>query len=153
VSFLEADDVRQLLTRPTPTFQLTYAPGALERFIEETRGQPSLTQVLASELVHHMNRLRRKEATIADVEATIDDAVKRSAEFFADLWFTRNEDERAVLRAAAGGEIEPPTSVTGRALREYDLLDDRGDFAVPLVRRWIERHQMDAEPTLPKQAG
>jgi hypothetical protein len=152
VSFLKADDVRQLLTRPTATFQLTYAPGALERIMEETRGQPFLTQVLASELVHHMNRLRRKEATIADVEATIDDAVERSAEFFADLWFSRNEDERAVLRAAARGEIEPPTSTTGRALREYDLLDDRGDFAVPLVRRWIEWNQIDAEPTLPKQA-
>jgi hypothetical protein len=128
VSFLEADDVRQLLTRPTPTFQLTYAPGALERIMEETRGQPSLTQVLASELVHRMNRLRRKEATIADVEATIDDAVERSAEFFANLWFSRNEDERAVLRAAASGDIEPPTSVTGRALCEYDLLDDHGRF-------------------------
>jgi hypothetical protein len=152
VSFLEADDVRHLLTRPTATFQLTYAPGALERIMEETRGQPFLTKVLASELVHHMNRLRRKQATIADVEATIDDAVERSAEFFADLWFSRNQDERAVLRAAASGEIAPPTSVTGRALREYDLLDDCGDFAVPLVKRWIERNQMDAEPMLPKQA-
>jgi hypothetical protein len=153
VSFLQADDVRRLLTRPTSTFQLTYAPGALERIMDETRGQPFLTQVLASELVHHMNRLRRKEATILDVDATIDDALERSAEFFADLWFSRTEEERGVLRAAASGHIEPPSSPTARALRDYDLLDDRGDFAVPLVRRWIERNQMDADGVVLKRIG
>jgi hypothetical protein len=153
VSFLQADDVRRLLTRPTSTFQLTYAPGALERIMDETRGQPFLTQVLASELVHHMNRLRRKEATILDVDATIDDALERSAEFFADLWFSRTEEERGVLRAAASGHIEPPSSPTARALRDYDLLDDRGDFAVPLVRRWIERNQTDADGVVLKRIG
>ena len=44
VSFLEDEDVRQLLTKPTPTFNLSYAPGALESIRDATNGQPFLAQ-------------------------------------------------------------------------------------------------------------
>jgi hypothetical protein len=50
VSFLGTDDVRQLLTKPTTTFSLSYADGALGAVLKATHGQPFLTQVLASEL-------------------------------------------------------------------------------------------------------
>ena len=144
VSFLAPDDVRQLLTRPTPTFRMTYASGALEAIIEVTNGQPFLTQVLASELVHHMNRDRRREATTSDVGAAIDDALERSAEYFVDLWSSRSEAERRVLRDAARGKTEPPTTAVARALQDYDVLDERGRFAVLLVRKWVERNELRA---------
>src|SRR5262249_1501154 len=82
VSFLEPDDVRRLLTQPTPSFRLRYAPGAVEAIMAATRGQPFLTQVLASELVHHLNREHKKVATAQDVEIAIGDALERSGEYF-----------------------------------------------------------------------
>jgi hypothetical protein len=144
VSFLGEADVRKLLTHPTPSFGLTYAPGALEAILQATHGQPFLTQVLASELVHHMNRARRKEATTGDVETAIDEALERSGEYFADLWFSRTDAEREVLREAVRGRTQPPVTLVARALREYDVLDDHGEFAVPLVRRWVAQHQLHA---------
>jgi hypothetical protein len=144
VSFLAAEDVRRLLTRPTPTFNLKYAPGALEAIIAVTNGQPFLTQVMASELVHHMNSIRRKEATPADVEVTVEKALETSREYFVELWFSCSEEERAVLCKIAGGARQPPTSGAARALREYDVLDDKGAFAVPMVGRWVQRYQLQA---------
>jgi hypothetical protein len=146
VSFLGPDDVRQLLTRPTPTFRMTYAPGAIEAIITATHGQPFLTQALASELVHRMNRERRKQATSDDVTAAIEDTLERSAEYFADLWFSRSEAERELLRDVACGRRQPPAaSVVARGLREYDVLNDDGEFAVPLVRWWIRLKQLGDE--------
>jgi hypothetical protein len=146
VSFLGPDDVRQLLTRPTPTFRMTYAPGAIDAIVTATHGQPFLAQALASELVHHMNRERRKQATINDVTAAIGETLERSAEFFADLWFSRSEPERDVLRAVARGNRHPPvSSPIARGLREYDVLNDEGEFAVPLVQWWVQLKQLPIE--------
>ena len=142
VSFLGADDVRQLLTRPTPTFRLAYAAGALEAIFASTHGQPFLTQALASELVHHMNRLQSKEANTTDVENAIDQVLECAAEYFADLWFTRTEDERVLLRELAKGNRPPSVGPATRDLCDYDVLDNRGEFAVPLVRLWVERNQL-----------
>jgi hypothetical protein len=143
VTFLRDEDVRQLLTKPTPTFNLTYAPGALEAIRDATNGQPFLTQVLASELVHHMNRQRKKRASSADVTTAITDALERSAEYFADIWFSRTEAERGVLRAIARGVRQPPAEPVARALFDYDLLNGEGDFAVPLVGRWVREHHLN----------
>ena len=147
VSFLSAEDVRKLLTEPMPGFRLTYAPGALEAVLELTHGQPFLTQALASELVDHLNRAQRKSATPSDVEAAVVEALDRSGEYFADLWLSRTDDEREVLRAVAQGKPQPPVNPIARALRDYDILDDRGDFAVPLVKRWVQHNQL--QPSLP----
>lgn len=142
VSFLADADVRRLLTQPTPNFRLTYGPGALDAVVAATHGQPFLTQALASELVHHMNRQRRTQALAADVEAAIDQTLERSAEYFFDLWFSRTDEERAVLLDAARGRVRPPASAVERGLRDYDILTDRGGYAVPLVRRWVETVQL-----------
>jgi TIR domain/AAA ATPase domain len=145
VSFLGAADVRKLLTQPTPTFNLQYAPGALEAIMAATHGQPFLTQALASELVHHMNSEHRKLANEKDVETAIGDALERSAEYFADLWFSRSDQERELLREVARGSPQAPNPVA-RVLRDYDVLDDNGNFAVPLVKRWVQTKQLQELP-------
>src|SRR3569833_639008 len=99
--------------------------------------------MLASVLVLYMNRAGRRRATRADVEATVSQAIERSAEYFADLWFSRSEAERAVLREVAAGKLHVPEQGAARTLRDYDLLDDEGDFAVPMVGRWIREHRLD----------
>lgn len=137
VSFLSDQDCRRLLTRPTDTFRLAYEPEALAALIRETHGQPFLTQALAYELVHHMNCAHRKIANASDVEIAVDDALERSGEYFADLWLSRTEDERHVLQDVANGKTRAPDSAAFRSLRDYDILDDAGGFAVPMVRRWV----------------
>jgi hypothetical protein len=141
VGFLAPGEVRQLLTRPTPTFRMTYAPGAVEAILDATRGQPFLTQALAYELVQHLNRVHRRQARPDDVEAAIADMLERSAEYFADVWASRSDAERAILLDVARGRRHPPVTAEARGLREYDLLDDQGGFAVPLVERWIKANQ------------
>jgi hypothetical protein len=142
VSFLAEEDVRQLLTKPSPTFRMTYAPGVLDSIIATTRGQPFLTQALAFELVNHMNQVRRREATIADVEAAVESALESSGDYFADLWGSRSDAEKRILQEVAQGKLHPgAASPVARNLRECDLLDDAGDFTVPLVRRWVAKNK------------
>lgn len=137
VSFLAEADVRQLLTRPSPTFNLAYAPGAVEAVFAASHGQPFLTQALASELVHHMNRTKRRIAEPGDVESSMVEVLERSAEYFADLWQGRSAPERALMAAAARGDHVDPHSPAAQSLRDYDVLDDQGRLLVPLVSRWI----------------
>jgi hypothetical protein len=137
VSFLRREDVIPLLTRPIPTFDMTYAPGALEAVLSATNGQPYLTQAVAFELVQFLNEQQRKEATPADVEAAITRALVAGGEYFANVWYDAGEEGQAVLAALARGEA-PPDHPRARAwLREHDVLDDAGGFAVPMVERWV----------------
>ena len=89
-----------------------------------------------------MNRLQSKEANTTDVENAIDQVLECAAEYFADLWFTRTEDERVLLRELAKGNRPPSVGPATRDLCDYDVLDNRGEFAVPLVRLWVERNQL-----------
>jgi uncharacterized protein len=148
ISFLDGADVQKLLTEPTPTFNLKYAPGALETILTVTRGQPFLTQVLASELVHHLNHERKKLAKPEDVEIAINDALERSAEYFAELWSSRTEQERDMLRAVARGKPQALVNPIARGLRDYDVLDDTGNFAVPLVMRWVQLNKLHDQSTV-----
>jgi hypothetical protein len=143
VSFLSYPDVEQLLTHPTPDFRLTYDPETLAAIYRTTHGQPFLTQALAFELVNHMNREGRRRAHVADAEAAVEHCLDSAADYFADLWSSRSDAERGLMRELASG---PWPSSRGRltdALRDYDVLDENGQFAVPLVRLWVQRHPTD----------
>jgi hypothetical protein len=142
VSFLHDADIRKLLTEPIPKFRLRYAQGSLDAILAATRGQPFLTQVLASELVHHLNRENRKQAEPQDIEIVIGDVLQRSAEYFADFWLSRTPEEQQVLRAVARDEPQPIVTSVTRALRDYDVLDDSGRFAVPLIMQWVQLNQL-----------
>jgi uncharacterized protein len=140
VSFLHADDVRQLLTRPIPEFDLAYGSGAVEAVIDATRCQPFLVQAVAFELVQHMNEQQRKEATPDDVELAITRALESGGEYFGNVWSDAGPDGQAVLRALAAGRPAAGTPAVLRWLRDHDVLDDAGDFAVPMMRRWVAEH-------------
>jgi hypothetical protein len=137
VSFLSDEDCRRLLTRPTSTFKLVYEPEAIAGIIRQTHGQPYLTQALASELVHYLNGERRKMANAGDIEIAVAKALDASGEYFADLWFGRTNDERRILSEIAAGVASASENPTIRTLRDYDILDESGDYAVPMVKRWV----------------
>lgn len=138
VSFLREEDMRPLLTKPIPEFDLDYRPGALERLMDLTRGQPFLTQCVAYELVDRLNAANRKYADPADVDAAATKALETGDAYFANLWSDAGPDGQAALRALLATGTPPAPGPVRTLLRELEILTDEGQFAVPLVRRWVE---------------
>ena len=101
VSFLQPDDVRPLLTKPIPEFDLTYAPGAVDAVIAATRCQPFLVQAVAFELVQYLNEQQRKEAAPADVETAITRALESGGDYFANVWSDAGSEGQGILREIA----------------------------------------------------
>jgi len=139
VSFLTREEVLPLLTEPVPEFDMTYAPGALNAIIEATNCQPSLTQAVAFELVQFLNEQQRKEATSDDVKEAIARALVSGGEYFANVWSDAGEDGQTILRALAKSETPPDFPAARNWLREHDVLNDAGKFAVPMMERWVKR--------------
>jgi hypothetical protein len=154
VSFLQPDDVRTLLTKPIPEFDLTYAPGAVEAIIAATRCQPFLVQAVAFELVQYLNEQQRKEAAPADVEMAITRALKSGGEYFSRVWSDAGVEGQTILREIARGGaswrqssdsgnqrgLTPAVTVALRWLREHDVLNDDGRIAVPMLERWVQEN-------------
>ena len=137
VSFLGHDDVVPLLTDPVPEFDMTYAEGAMEAIFEATHGQPFLTQAVAFELVQHLNREKRKEANKGDIEVAVKKGLVRGSPYFANVWDDAKEDGQAILTALARGETPPEAPKALRWLCNNDVLDENGNFWVPMVKRWV----------------
>jgi hypothetical protein len=92
---------------------------------------------VAFELVQLLNEGQRKEATPEDVEQAIGRALTSGGEYFANVWSDAGADGHAILRAVVRGET-PPEAPEARAwLREHDVLNAEGDFAVEMLRRWV----------------
>jgi uncharacterized protein len=139
VSFLEHDEVLLLLTQPIPDFDLTYAPGALDALIDATRGQPFLTQAVACELVDFLNERHRTQATCEDVEKAITRAIENATAFFNDVWSNSQQEGQQIMLAIAGDIVPPAGAAASRWLRENDVLNDDGKFAVPMMKMWVKQ--------------
>jgi hypothetical protein len=142
VSFLTREEVIPLLTRPVPDFLLRYTPGALEALLDATRGQPFLTQAVAFELVQFLNEQQRKEATPADVAEAVFRAVASASEYFANVWFDAGPEGQTVLLALARGETPPDFPKARAWLREHDVLNDAGSYAVPMMEQWVKKEKV-----------
>lgn len=138
VGFLTRDELIPLLTEPIPEFDMRYADdGALDRIITTTNGQPFLTQAIAFELVQFLNSEKRKVTTLADVETAIARAMESGGEYFANVWSDAGEEGRAILLAVVSGETPPDFPTAEERLRNQDLLNRDGQFAVPMIERWV----------------
>jgi len=138
VSFLTREELLPLLTEPIPEFDMTYGPGAIDAILDATNGQPFLTQAIAFELVQLLNEVERKQATLADIEQAIQRALVSGGEYFANVWSDAGDDGQMILRAIIKSEAPPDFPAARQWLREHDVLDDAGQFAVPMVRRWVQ---------------
>lgn len=138
LSFLRREEVELLLKRPIPAFDMTYAPGALDAIIAATSCQPFLTQAVAFELVQLLNERQRKVATPDDVEEAVARALDSGGEYFANVWSDAGEQGQSILRAVAKGESPPAFHAANTWLRDHDVLNNDGDFAVEMVRRWVK---------------
>lgn len=138
VGFLNRDDVFLLLTKPIPGFDLEYTPTALKAIFAATNGQPFLTQAVAFELVEFLNEQRRKKATIRDVNVAISRALTSGDSYFANVWSDAGEKGQALLSAIAKGETAPGSPTALAWLKEHDVLDHKGKFAVPMLKQWVQ---------------
>lgn len=137
VSFLTREEVLPLLTQPIPEFNMIYGEGALDALILATRGQPFLTQAVAFELVQHLNEKQSKQAAREDAEAAMARALDSGGEYFANVWSDAGEQGQEILRAIIKEETPPDYLDARRWLVEHDVLNEAGEFAVPLVKRWV----------------
>ena len=139
ITFLTQDEVLPLLTQPIPAFEMTYAPGALEAIYAATQGQPFLTQAVAFELVQVLNAQQRLVATPADVEEAIARALVSGGVYFANVWSDAGSAGQAILSAVAHGATAPDFPDARAWLHEYDVLNTLGQFAVPMLERWVRQ--------------
>jgi hypothetical protein len=98
------------------------------------------------------------EQQLADVETAITRALESGGEYFANVWSDAGLEGQAILREMArtgvaadvsrrkSGEAGEQRGLTSAAtgamkwLREHDVLDDTGWFAVPMVGRWVREN-------------
>ncbi len=63
--------------------------------------------------------------------------MESGSEYFANVWFDAGTEGQAILRALARGDTPPDFPEARAWLREHDILNGAGAFAVPMVRRWV----------------
>ena len=147
LSFLPAEDARELLTQPVP--ELDYQPDAIEKILALTHCQPYLLQAIAFELVSSLNAQNKLEATTDDIEVAVQKVLTAAQAYFFYTWQEEcSEEEKAVLRAlAANGETSsnlPQDQQAVRSLCQKDILennDQRYHFTIELFHRWIVKNQ------------
>ena len=160
ISYLLEHEARQLIENPIEDFTLRYEPDAVERILQLTRCHPFLVQLMCSELVALKNEQDpsvRRLATLADVEATIPEALSTGSFFFADiqnnqvdttgleiLRFIAAKGEQAIVgKETIALEFENKDYLSSiKLLLQRDLieeLDDGYKFQVELIRRWFEK--------------
>ena len=162
ISYLEQDEVYQLIEQPVRGFALKYDLEARERVLALTRGHPALVQLLCYEIItlkNEQNPASRRLTQRADVEEAVQRALMSGSFFFADIQQNQiNEVGLVVLRfMAKGGEgavVDEDTlsrhcncsadelAETLKLLSRRDLIetvDGCFRFQVEMIRRWFER--------------
>ncbi|MCA9996339.1 MAG: ATP-binding protein [Anaerolineales bacterium] len=168
VSYLPESEARVLITNPTAEFQLTYEQVAVDKIMALSGGQPYLIQQLCRDAVNQLNHAlfdnnerRDGVVTVADVEATLGDAVfQRGMVYFDGVWRqTENKAQRQLLltlaRREAAWSLAEMSAATGLAevqlapllrwAERQDILQKQGEaeprwsFYVPLLRQWLAR--------------
>ncbi|MBN1936361.1 MAG: ATP-binding protein [Anaerolineae bacterium] len=178
VSFLAPAAARQLITNPSPDFDLDYDEAAIRQIIDLTHGQPYLVQLVGHGLVSRFNRQtfeegveRERRFAAADVQAVIGapDFYRDGDAYFTGVWRQAETTQPAgqvevlrVLAQAQGGlsadEIAQRCELASenaqsaiKTLHQHDVLaetDGRWQFTVELMRRWVE----DQKPGFGEQA-
>ncbi|MEM9005024.1 MAG: ATP-binding protein, partial [Cyanobacteria bacterium P01_F01_bin.86] len=157
VSYLNADEARQLIEHPVPNFALKYTPEASQRVLDITRGHPFLINQLCEEIIAYKNEQdphQRRLACLEDIEAAIPEALDHGMLFFSDIQTNQvSSMGLEILRAIAQQGENAPLRFTDLArqvpaleaaamhrLLQRDLLEETPDgyrFQVELIRRWF----------------
>lgn len=157
---LKTEEARQLVEHPTQDFSLAYEPAASQRVIELSACHPYLLQLLCYEIVVLKNSqplAQRHTASLADVEASIEPALRSGQFFFEDLQRQGIDDTGRLILKRLATEGEGACVPAGRLqlqdgaisagqiqlMLQRELLEEvqAGSyrFKIELVRRWFTR--------------
>jgi hypothetical protein len=129
VSFLEAPAARQLITQPTPDFNLDYAEDAIELIIQLTAGQPYLIQLICLSLVSRFNdqnfisvsphsvakdRDKNFKFKVEDVEIVIqnNEFESNGSAYFRGIWDRGDVNQQLILKQLASEDLSLPDLLT-----------------------------------------
>jgi hypothetical protein len=156
VSFLEPASARQLITQPTPDFNLDYAEDAIDLIIQITAGQPYLIQLICLSLVSYFNdrnfisptsnttdrdRDKNFRFSVEDVKAAIQHSEFESngSAYFRAIWDRADSNQQLILQQLASEDLSlaeiqtklqlPPEQLhtSIENLRSHDVLSIRQD--------------------------
>ena len=143
VSYLKADEARDLLTNPVPDFALTWEAEAVERALYWSGCQPFLLQMIGSQVVDLLSPTERRTVMAADVENLVPTLFDAGRYYFHSIENIFSEaDKRALQEIARTGKTTASTAVLNRlADREYLEKGEEGAwrFRVPLLAEWQRR--------------
>lgn len=149
VSFLDEESARSLITEPVKDFPNIYQQGAVDKIIELTHCQPYLIQLVCYEVVELLNReIRAKKRRSRDITASINDidsvtpiVLERGNQYFRELWYSFNDNERDFLYCLTNGNtsVETDKAIVRRLIRKEILNQEGNYFQVPLVQKFIEQ--------------
>jgi hypothetical protein len=159
--------VQQLITQPSPDFELEYEPIVIQKIFTLTNGQPYLVQLLGHTLVTYFNRMVFEQGAVRDKRITSQDLeiVINSSSFYRDgdayfmgIWRqaerSKPEHQSRVLcclcdRPLSISEISDKTKLSVSslqsilsALQKCGILvntNGRYTYAVELMRGWLKR--------------
>lgn len=143
LTYLEPEEARELICRPTPDFPDIYPEGGVDKLIAETRGHPYLIQLVCDELCRNLNDRRRLQATMDDIQASIDASFGKTT-LFDELWRQHSPTEQTWLRTLASGPR--PVDRADEELRGLvharfvEQADGTYQVAVPMFGAWIRDH-------------
>jgi AAA+ ATPase superfamily predicted ATPase len=165
VSFLTYADALELITNPSPDFNLDYSHEAIDLIYSLTNGQPYLVQLVCHNLITHFNRQRFEEKrdrplifSHQDVETVIamPEFFRNGNAYFNGVWEQAKEahgqTQITLLQALSPQPLtldqltqQIPLSLSEiqaalKTLIDHDVIQQRGDrheYKVELMRRWV----------------
>lgn len=152
ISFLDFDSALRLVTEPVPKFDLEYDPD-----LETARGlvrrlgcQPFLLQATMSELVNHLNTVKRKKATHADIDKAIEKLFIAWENYFEHIWKSETTalEKEALLAISQNRRVSQGSDTYIRSLIRKEVLRKEGDelaFCVPVFKEWLCKRQSEPE--------
>lgn len=169
VSFLSPNAARQLITQPSPDFNLDYDQEAIAKIIQLTGGQPYLIQLIGHTLVTRFNRQTYEEGiqrdrrfSRADVEAIINapEFYRDGNAYFNGVWVQAEISEpphqTTILEALSHRslsltEIIEQTVLNFNQVQEALSILENHDvvmlqhgqyvYTVELMRRWVAQRR------------
>jgi tetratricopeptide (TPR) repeat protein len=165
VSFLGREDATRLIIRPVKD-QLHYDAAAIEAILNLTAQHPFFIQVLCFEIFNRLQREKRKQVEIDDVNAIISQALKTGTGSLVWFWNGVPPAERFILsivahitttKGATANEEEIQKSLDQYGVRQFGIewieapdrladwevlrQDQLGNYTITidLVRRWVAK--------------
>ncbi|MBN2148049.1 MAG: hypothetical protein JW726_11700 [Anaerolineales bacterium] len=123
ISFLSQPEALRLVQEPVEPYGMRYDDLALDKIWRITAGHPYFLQLLCHSLVNQHNKTQRSYATVADVNAALEEILASGEAHFVYLWAESSPLERLMLTAMSrliplSGQIAP--------VQILDYLTDRG---------------------------